>query len=41
MKSKVVIIHVNLNIHELAGKGTSIDNAVHIVLVIFIHTYIM
>ena len=41
MPSKVVVIHVNLNVHTLSGKGTSIDNAALIVLILFMHTYTM
>ena len=37
--SKIVIIRVNLHVHALAFKVKIIDNAVHIALVPFIHTY--
>ena len=39
--SKAVIFHMNLHVHALAGKISIIDNALHIVIVIFIHTYTM
>ena len=41
MPSKVVIIHLNIHVHALAGKGPIIDDLVHIVIIIFIHSYTM